>query len=607
VKATATRRARATITQVHKSVADRSSDAKSLQSGILVEAADPSASEPEFDRRLVAMCLIFPILLTIWFSFDNSWPFWDAADHLRVEFQYADSLRHARPWNLHWIKDFLTVNYCYPATVHIFNGLLKAVLGSGRWVDSLSLIFFSIVLSFSTCGVALMLLKNRAAAALSVMFLNIYPCVALLSHIKLLDYPHLAMFTTAMYCLLRWQRRADWTSALICGTALGLACTTKQIAAFFLFMPCLLLLIQNLRKSLWRRALQLTTAGLMVVAFLAIWVIPNAADINAYMHRNSGHLGSRTMLTAFIPNLSGYANCAPGLTGFPLLWLFFASLISATRSQLRDLALPAVAAISGIICMSALPFQLPEHRYIANALLFPALLCAAQITRWWQSKNYVAASMFSLLAATGVLQFAVLNFTPYPAHLDRGVAHAIMGTDNDRRGPLEPGFNPTPPGDQWGQKWIVEECKKASNNQGCWLNMLPSTPELSVHTIALISRYEGSNVRPTTTRLWTPTGDRIDFGEDNWKNFHFYLIKSGQQGLQFESKQSEANYKRLEDKIQNGSDYKLLASRTIADGTLLRLFIRSDFAGVRSTKHDTAGADDRISEPKPNIHNGDSD
>lgn len=529
-----------------------------------------------FDRGLFAVCLIFPALLSLWFTLDHSWPFWDAADHVRVEFEYADLLKHARPWNLHWIKDFLTVNYCYPATVHIFNGALKAILGNARWVDSLSLVIWACLLSFSTCATALLLLRNKAAAALSVVLINMYPCVALLSHVKLLDFPHLSMFTAAMLSLVWWEKKPGWARAALCGTALGLACTTKQIAPFFLFSPCLLSLITQLKNARWERALQLTCAGLMVLLFVAIWVVPNAAEINAYMNRNAGQLGSRTVWTAFVPNLLGYINCGPGLFGYPLLLLAVLSLFTAGKKQLKELALPAVSAITGILCMAALPFQLPEHRYIANALLFPALLCSAQICRLYNEKKQIAFWLFTLLAGAGSVQFIVQNFGPYPLGLPSSLTRAILGLQSDRRGPLEPSFNPTPPGDIWGQLWVVHECMKASGNQVCWLNMLPSTPEISVHTIALIGKYEGSQIRPTTTRLWTPAGDKITI-DGGWSNFQFYLLKTGAQGLHFDTSQSQAEYRRLEQLVSTSPLYRLVGQRTIQDGTTLSLYGRCDY------------------------------
>lgn len=555
---------------------------KQQQSSSAETALSGPNQQPGFNRWLVALCLLFPALLTAWYTLDNSWPFWDAADHVRVEFQYCDLLRHARPWNAHWLKEFLTVNYCYPPSVHIFNGALKAIFGSGRWVDALSLITFCCLLSFSSCATALLTLKSRKAAALTVTLLQAYPGVALLSHLKLLDYPHLALYTCAMASLLWWQRNPSWSRAVMCGTALGIACTTKQIAAFFLFAPCLVVLVQQLRARRLDQALQLSLSGLMVVLFLAVWVLPNWDGINGYMHRNSGHLGDRTVIAAFGQNLAGYLNCAPGLTGYPLLACALLSLFTAKKDQLQALVLPATAALAGTACMCALPFQLPEHRYIAPALLFPGLLCSAQLCRWFAlrstSRNDLVLCMFgTLLAGIGVLQYLVMNFAPYPLALPKTVIHAVLMTDNERRGPLEPDFNPTPPGDLWGQQWLVRESKKASGNQACWLNMLPSTPELSVHTLALVGRYEGSKVQFTTSRLWTPTGDKVDFDENSWKNFHFYLVKTGAQGLQFESPQSARNYRRIEELLADQTEYKLVATRTIADGSTLRLYGKTDF------------------------------
>ncbi|MBY0358819.1 MAG: glycosyltransferase [Candidatus Obscuribacterales bacterium] len=517
-------------------------------------------------------CSLFPLFLALWFAFDHSWPFWDAADHVRVEFRYAEMLRHLKLFSWPWWHEFLTINYCYPQTVHIFDGVIKALLGPARWVDSLTLVCFSLILSFSVFGLGKILLKDHKAAILSVVLINCYPLVASLSHLKLLDFPHLALFCLGLLSLIFWREKPTWKRALLCGAGLGIACTSKQGASFFLVGPSLWFLYEKLRQKRMNEALQLVCAGAIVVLFLAVWFVFNWGDIHAYMSRNSGLIGQRTMSTAFVPNFLGYVLPFPALLGWPLMILFAVSLVSAKKDIWLKLAPVVVTFVVGLLCMSALPFQLPECRYIVPCMLLPAMLSAWQISSFINNKQAILKTLSLLLLSGGILQFFVMNYCPYPIPAPQWLTHSLIGAQGEKRGALEPSYNPTPAGDPYAQEWIVEQCTKAAGNRVCWLNMLPSTPELSVHTLEIVARYQDSNLRPTTVRLWTPVGDRIDFNQQALANFDFFMFKSGAQGLHFDGDQSTANYEHIEKWVKEGGAYELLAQRKIADGSEITIY-----------------------------------
>lgn len=522
----------------------------------------------------LAAVIVFPALLALWFGFDHSWPFWDAADHVRVEFRYAEMIRHIKPLSWPWWHEFMTINYCYPQTVHIFDGLVKALLGSGRWVDSISLVFFSMVMSLSVFALGKIMFKDSKSAAMAVLVINCYPLVANLSHLKLLDFPHLSLFCLGLLSLLYWRETPSWKRALFCGVGLGIACTSKQGASFFLVGPSLYFLYEQLKQKRLKESLQLILAGAIVVLFLAVWFCFNWGDIHAYMSRNSGLIGQRTVWTAFMPNLMGYVTPFPALLGYPLFMLFGFSFVTAKKQIWSVLVPSTIAFVVGLLCMSVLPFQLPECRYIVPCLLLPALLTATQFCRAMRSGNVLWKGISIVLLSLGLLQFFAMNYCPYPIPAPQWLTHSFLGAQGERRASLEPSYNPTPSGDPYAQEWLVKKCTEAVGNRICWLNMLPSTPELSVHTLEIVARYQSSNLRPTTVRLWTPIGDRIEFDPVALSNFDFFLFKTGPQGLNFDSPSSAANYKKIEDWVKESGNYELFAQRKIVDGSELSVYRR---------------------------------
>lgn len=552
-----------------------SKETRQGQEDIDVMQGLPLGTEPHVtpfyrDPVCLSVVICFLLLSAAWFFLDNSWPFWDAADHVRVEFEYGELLRHIRPFKMEWWHQFLSVNYCYPPTVHIINGVLKAVFGSGRWVDGLSLLSFGVLMNMSIYGLALLLFRSRLQAVFSVCILNFYPMVSSLSHLKLLDFPHLSLFCLAMYALHRWWQRPVPANAWFSGLCMALDCTAKQVASFYMFMPGVVLLLWAISRRDWLRVRHLFVMAACVLVGLLIWVVPNWADIQAYMHRNSGIIARGGPGQSFLPNLIGYGVLLPEMLSLPLLFAFALATVFAGKDSWLKTSMLWIGGISGTLCMCLLSFQLPEGRYIVPLLVAAALLSAAGLANMWQSPRPGRRLAAGILLLAGLGQFILRNFSPYPLAVPQSVEKFFLVERPDIRviGPCD---SPTPPGDVWGQKWVIETVRKDAAG-AVWLNVLPSTPEISPHTLSLVARYARAPISVSTSRVWTPKGDHVEFSVSQLKNFPYVLLKSGNQGNHLDGQQSEKNWRQLESFVRMPENYTLLGKYRLADSSELELY-----------------------------------
>ena len=132
---------------------------------------------------------VFASLIAVWFAFDYRLPAMDEAGHILNGFSYRDLFAHPAFWQKSWMVRALCVNNFYPPFVYVFNGVLKLVFGSGRWVDVLSLVCFDVVLTIAVFDTALRLTGSRFAACSSSVIINTYPVISFLSRTFFLIFP----------------------------------------------------------------------------------------------------------------------------------------------------------------------------------------------------------------------------------------------------------------------------------------------------------------------------------------------------------------------------------------------------------------------------------
>jgi hypothetical protein len=545
-----------------------------IDSNISINNEKLVSRKSKIDWLMICVSFGFVAALAVWFHFDYRLPYWDAASHIQDAAKYSELFRHFHPFNQHWMHMFLTENFNYPITVHAITGFIMSLLGFSQFSVDLSLLLFALVLNLSVYGLTKILFKDTKVAALAVAFINMYPCTSSLSHVPMLDFAHLSLHCLAVFVLYYWYVKPSWTNAIFAGMALSLALTSKQIAAFFFVIPCLVLWSALLIQRKKMQFLQLTVIGLMGISSLLIWVLPNLEAIKQFSVSVPSAGGNTNQIEVFFHNLTGFFSQIPYMMS-PVL--FFAFLLGSciVASKLSKLAFPLIGSCLAICLLSGIACQNPESRYLIVILLSPAIITALSVIKIYRS-NIIGMKVIAVLFVTYVsAQFIALNYFPYPIKEPK----AVLSFINNFIGESKPGnlngllaMKPTPAGDLWGQEWVIKSIEQLDKGNAIWLNVMPSTAELNVHTLELAALYEKSFVRPSTFRLWCLKGDEIKYSEKEISYFHWFLLKSGDQGLKLKDKNSEINYKKIEDYVKDSGKFYLYADRLVSDGSKLSLY-----------------------------------
>jgi hypothetical protein len=516
------------------------------------------------------LCLTFAAVSTCWFSLDHSWPFWDAAQHLRDDFSYCALWHKLRPFSMHWWHSFLTVNSAYPPSVHAFNGFLKCLLGKGRWVDSASLVFFGVVLNFSVFALSMLLFEDVLVGILTVALINFYPLVSSLSHLTYLDFPELALNALAFTSLVWWYKRPTYRRAVLLGLSLALACTSKQAAAFFLIAPCIFLWLQLAFKKQKTEFLQLTLAGVMACTAFLLWVIPNFEGLRQYTSYNNIVTDPhQSFIQVYLSNLCSYCAVLPDIASPLLFTLFSCALYFFTRHDIyRKAWILITSGISGVLLLSWSTHNHCEARYIVTALIPIALLSAvflAHLSRQRVFLKFVATAVVALAA----LQFLLINFSPYPIKLSTDQLRLLTCLA------CSANTCPAANGDQWGEEWIIDTITTLEHNRPIWVCVLSDSPYLNVHQLELITFYHNSTIKFTTPRRYSLQGDNMPDLLPQIQNRYcsWYIVKvNDSQDSSLDGTESRQHYSQALSELEKSSEYKLFAQRKLADGSELRLY-----------------------------------
>lgn len=530
------------------------------------------------DKVLFSISIFFSLTLAAWWLLDHTYPQWDAANHTKAAVHYASLLKHAHIFNGAWYREFLSVDYQYPLVVNFINGLLKVIFGVTRLSEVVAYVLYQLILIISVYGLGRVLLRDRLAAAIAAILVNLYPLVSSLSHVQLLDYGSLCFNALALYGIAKWLEKPGKLELALMTTGVALAANCKQISAFFVIAPCLFLVLKCLIKRDYKKLRDLVITGGVTTLLLAIWVVPNFARLRAaQVVSNAECLKEGSYLSVCFNHISSY------LTGLPLIFspLLCALAVSAAvflalrKQSFRPLWLPLLANFSGIAIMSLIAASRPELRYIAPITITAALISALWLADLWRSGRIVARIAVSLIAIAALLQFAVYNYSPYPIgippRLAANIKRLIQGPLEE--GDVEPPTNPLPAGDLWGQEWVVDTVRAADN--AARLNVLPSIAAINVHTLEVVSLSRKANFDISTFRKFTLSGDEVVFDPQAIDYYNWYLVKSGKQsGFKFADAISEGSYNRIQAYIESSGLFTLVGERPLPDGSTLRLYRR---------------------------------
>jgi 4-amino-4-deoxy-L-arabinose transferase-like glycosyltransferase len=542
------------------------------------DAASPASTSKSARGIALAAAVAFAAILLCWFKFDHHVPDADEAGHILNSLSYAALFRHPKLFNADFWHKMITVNQFYPPVAYISSGFLKLLLGPGRTVDIINLAFFNLILSLSIYGTTRLLTGSVVTGLLAMVFVNLYPETAYLSHMFWLDYPLTAMVSLGLFALVYWSKKQTWARTLACGAILGLACMTKQIAATYLVLPGAYFFAVTLKDFIGSHSARSKSLGpllqLVVIALLTAviglpWVQANAAATQALMSDCAAHVGKVTVWQAFPKNLAYYAAALPKMMTPYLLALFgCAALFLLVKLARREAGAANIypvllSMVGGIMMACTLTWIFPRPQYAAPALVASAIVTAYMTGQMLESRKrgYVASAV--TLVAAAALQFISLQFTPYPLS---GAALANLG-------PAMGGTRENPLASlDWGQEWSLRFVNDCDKGHQVYLNILSNSPHINAHTFELLAHELKVNVTPTTSRVYSITGDRTEFSPKQALYYQWYLLNTNNDGHPFEDAQSQANSLHLEDFVRNSGKFALMAEKRLPDMSIMYLY-----------------------------------
>lgn len=528
--------------------------------------------------RLLPMLLVtatFVLANIIWSVYDHALPDWDCAEHILNGLAYKDLLKHPKLFNADWIHTFLSVNYLYPPATYVLSGLTKLVFGISPWVDGLLKAFYQAVLCLSIYGLTKDLLKSRIAATMAVISINLYPQTSIYSHQLMLDFPMLAMVALAVWCLIAWQEKATTKNTICLGLAIGLACLTKQLAGAFLLVPVLIVLINTLAKRQFDKTGKLLLAGAIAAVMALPWFLTAYPALQKLAAYNTTSLGYKGISLGFGGVLTYYLSGLPSTMSPILFAAFIGALCLSSLKIHRSLILVSAASAGGLILLSTLSWAVPLDRYALPSLIAPAVYTGSAFACAFSRKNKLTGSLLFLrcslciLVITACLQFLLVNYSPYPLRAPASVTRALpfigIGLRNYHA-------RTNPEKYDWGQSWSLTEISKVDGNQSVYLNVMPNSKELNVHTLQYAGTLLKSPVIPTTMRQWSVTGDTMPFSPEKALYYQWYLIKTGHQGHVFQNNDTKESFDKLTNFVRTSGRFRLMVNRALPDGSALLLY-----------------------------------
>ncbi|MBX9878571.1 MAG: glycosyltransferase family 39 protein [Candidatus Obscuribacterales bacterium] len=528
--------------------------------------------ERGFISPVVIVTAIFVVANITWSYFNHGMPDWDAAGHVLNGFTYRDLLKHPQLTS-DWMYKFLSVNYLYPPAVYILNGSVKSILGIAPWVDAAIKAFYVALLSISIYGITKSLLKDTVAAVVAMVIINCYPQISFLSNQIMLDFPMVAMVALSLWALIIWQFNPSIKNTLLLGLAIGSACMTKQLAGAFILLPVGMAFLQMLFGKRFADCGKLIGAGIIPTAMALPWLIVTYPSLQKLAQYNTNSIGQLTEKLSFSWVFSNYLGGLPAMMTPILLCGFIASLLIIGGKTHRELRLIAASAIGGLLLISTLSWAYPLDRYAAPALLAPAIYTAAGFAyAWLKSKSLVLRIAYAALSGIAILQFLLFNYAPYPLPAPAVLAKALPHMGIALRTFHDFNIPATPEKSDWGQIWALEQIRKVDNITPVYLQLMPNSMSFNVHTMEYAAKLVKSPVVATTMRQWSVKGDTLEFSPQKALYYHWYLLKTGDQGNIFANRESQIAFDRLTDFIRTSGKFKLMGMRSLPDHSICYLY-----------------------------------
>ena len=521
---------------------------------------------------LLAICVA--VLNMLWFSFDYHFPTQDEAEHIMNSIVGKDLLRHFHPWNYHWWQQMLTINCFYPPTVYMVNGFFMLLFGQSRFVEQLSLTFFLCIAIISTYGIVRLSKGSRLAACISASCLAAYPLIAQLGHSFFLDLPEVAMTALSLMALFWWKNSQTpaWKRTVLTAIIIAISCLTKQLVAAFLIPVAFYLLMDYFgltypfKKPRWNWLMHISTMGIIIAAIGLPFILINYKPTHEMTNMIMGDFALKKVHLSYLDRLNLYLPLFTKIMSPWLLIIFIGSFLLAKREEHIRLFPVTLSAFGGLGLMLAWPGNAVDPRYLAPALILPAIYTGFLLANFLYSNNLAKQSIAILVSSIALLQFIYSNFVPYPFQLPRlpRVFDNYLAQNN-----------PVPVAD-WGHNLVIDTIKNVDGAHPVYLNVLTNLGSLHTHAFELLLKEAGNHtITPTTARAFTIFGDKVQFTSQQALQSQWYLWKTGSIGYLFFDQTAENNFNELVNFIRNSGNYKLMAQKTLPDSSQLMLYRRT--------------------------------
>lgn len=522
---------------------------------------------------IVLLTTIIALVNWLWFSLDNSLLSQDEAGHILNAWRFQELFAQPNFLVPHWWKELLEVNRCYPPTTYVISALLKLTLGGSRAIDSSAMVLFSSALVVATFNICRLLNLSQRVAALAAALLSLYPLTALYTHKYYLDMQLAAAVACGLWAMLWWQRDARFKRAVIAGVAIGICCLVKHLVAVFIAGGAFVIVAEHFKASKLSKASCISFAALVLSALIVMlpWVTYNASFIASLTQDNLHYMQQTGQTTNFYKAAMQYwaflpESMSPLLLGTAVLAMFFVD-----KKYHRILLPLTLSAIFGMVVTCCWNAATPINRYLTAALICPSAYTAIFLDRLLSSKQITAKLAAVLILALTLLQYTAFCFSPYPIEWLSSIPQALgLNMQNPATNSRQLGC-PTQRED-WGYSMVAERIAQTDGSKPVWLNIMINMSQLNTHGFELLAKEKGYAFKPTTSRAWTVTGDKIEFSPKTALYYDWFLLKSGNTGNHWLDSKSERQYAELVNYVKTSGSYQLADEQELPDGSKLELF-----------------------------------
>jgi 4-amino-4-deoxy-L-arabinose transferase-like glycosyltransferase len=529
------------------------------QSPSIAEASKASGWKTD-GLILSALWLVAAVCDRLWLLLDHSVPAWDQGDHLSRSLDYWQALQQPQFlaadwwWHLWQLSPSYRGPWVYLLTVPFLN-----LAGPGFDQATLVNLVFTALIMLSLYLLGRTLFSRQVgvwAAGLSLLA----PALAYQRTDYLLDYGLTAMVTVTFTSLTLWWfatgRRWLWSAAW--GLGLGLIFLTKPTGIFFLFFPCLYLLIQLLlpkRRYQGRRIERLVQFGLALVLsllvalpwFRASWltIITSALGANAVGARE-GDPGN---------TLAGwlyYGQQLPEMVSWPVLYFSLGGLLTVIGLWISGQPFPRLSkpkqsarqtwiwlALFGLAAYAFCSLATnKDNRFILPYLPVVILVLAYCLTllpgRWGSSLRWATVGLASINL--------LVNLFPLP--------FPLAGQHRPYTGPA------------WPHPQVIAEVRQQAPYLRSTIGLNLASPQVNAFTFDFYGKLQDFQVYAREPD-WS--AKQV---QQNSRSWDWYLTKTSQ------PMDLGADQMLLQAEINRSPDLSILKTWTLPDRTLLRLHQR---------------------------------